>query len=356
MACPRCGEACTCSAVAVLCAPEQDFYRPTSSTAPESAWRSEVTSRIAAHRARRKTEDLSLPLEFDQKPISPVVMRVAEKFANRPIGPLDLPPKPLPNLPIRKILLQGCEWKKPTPTGIAKDDAIDAAMRAIGPEPRLVAEPAAPPVPLAPFPRVKHKTAKVITFPAVQALSNELAEPVADQLRIFEVAEEVAPAPLPTIAQIEIAPQEPIITDPARFELPLQVAPASLRMHAALLDFGFVGAGLVAAGVAAVLSGGLPAPNKTSLAMFALAAGVMLWLYFFVTLYYGHSTLGMRTQNLGICGFDGEAPRRTLLAWRATATVLSLASLALGFLWAFVDDDHLCWHDRMTRTYLRELA
>lgn len=329
-----------------------------------------MTSRIAAHRAKRKTEDLSLPLEFEPKPVSPVVLRVAEKFANRPIGPLDLPPKPLPNLPIRKILLRGAEWKKPEPA-VSEAEAISAAMEVVNAGARTsagaatakavaaeasAAEPQAPPAPLPPFPRVKHKTAKVITFPAVAAPSNELAEPVADQLRIFEVAEEAAPIAAAPLAHIDIAPQEPIITATRTFDLPLQVAPATLRVHAAALDLGFVGLGLALAGIAAMLSGGLPAPSKASVAIFALASGVMLWLYFFLALYFGRSTLGMRAQNLGVCSFDGEPPRRAVLAWRATATLLSMASLALGFLWAFVDDDHLCWHDRMTRTYLRELA
>ena len=36
--------------------------------------------------------------------------------------------------------------------------------------------------------------------------------------------------------------------------------------------------------------------------------------------------------------------------------ILSAVSLGLGFAWAFFDEDTLCWHDRMTRTYstLRE--
>ena len=31
---------------------------------------------------------------------------------------------------------------------------------------------------------------------------------------------------------------------------------------------------------------------------------------------------------------------------------LSALSLGLGFLWCLLDEDMLCWHDRMTRTYL----
>jgi hypothetical protein len=32
--------------------------------------------------------------------------------------------------------------------------------------------------------------------------------------------------------------------------------------------------------------------------------------------------------------------------------VLSAVSLGFGFLWALFDQDSLCWHDKMTRTYL----
>jgi hypothetical protein len=32
--------------------------------------------------------------------------------------------------------------------------------------------------------------------------------------------------------------------------------------------------------------------------------------------------------------------------------LFSLVSMGLGFAWALVDEDCLCWHDRMTRTFL----
>jgi len=34
--------------------------------------------------------------------------------------------------------------------------------------------------------------------------------------------------------------------------------------------------------------------------------------------------------------------------------VLSCISLGLGFAWAALDEDCLGWHDRITRTYLRQ--
>jgi hypothetical protein len=34
------------------------------------------------------------------------------------------------------------------------------------------------------------------------------------------------------------------------------------------------------------------------------------------------------------------------------ASYLSAASLGMGYAWVFLDEDVLCWHDRITHTYL----
>jgi hypothetical protein len=39
---------------------------------------------------------------------------------------------------------------------------------------------------------------------------------------------------------------------------------------------------------------------------------------------------------------------------RALALILSCVSLGMGFLWSLFDEDSLGWHDRITRTYLRQ--
>jgi hypothetical protein len=43
---------------------------------------------------------------------------------------------------------------------------------------------------------------------------------------------------------------------------------------------------------------------------------------------------------------------RGLRRWRVLASILSLASLGLGYAWCFLDEDQLSWHDRITRTHL----
>ena len=38
--------------------------------------------------------------------------------------------------------------------------------------------------------------------------------------------------------------------------------------------------------------------------------------------------------------------------WRVLASYLSAFSLGLGYLWSVLDEDGLCWHDRITHTHL----
>lgn len=64
---------------------------------------------------------------------------------------------------------------------------------------------------------------------------------------------------------------------------------------------------------------------------------------------------GAGPNGLGACpdGFgvgDRPSPRQLLL--RSLGYVLSAGTFLLGFVWACWDEDHLTWHDRISRTYL----
>jgi hypothetical protein len=56
--------------------------------------------------------------------------------------------------------------------------------------------------------------------------------------------------------------------------------------------------------------------------------------------------------RLELARFDGTATSRSLRRWRVLASYLSAASLGMGYAWVFLDEDVLCWHDRITHTYL----
>ena len=60
----------------------------------------------------------------------------------------------------------------------------------------------------------------------------------------------------------------------------------------------------------------------------------------------------MRLAGLEINRFDGTLTTRRLRRWRVLASYLSAVSLGMGYAWLFLDEDSLCWHDRITHTYM----
>ncbi len=88
---------------------------------------------------------------------------------------------------------------------------------------------------------------------------------------------------------------------------------------------------------------------------FAVIA-VLLWTaYEFLFVVYTGSTPGLRAARLRLAGFDGSPLNRRLRRWRVLASFLSAFSGGLGYLWCVLDQDGLCWHDRITRTHVQSL-
>ena len=78
--------------------------------------------------------------------------------------------------------------------------------------------------------------------------------------------------------------------------------------------------------------------------------GLLYQLLFFT---YSNCTPGMRYARIGLCTFSDENPSRSAMRRRIFALALSSASLGLGVLWAWLDDERLGWHDRISRIYQR---
>jgi uncharacterized RDD family membrane protein YckC len=133
----------------------------------------------------------------------------------------------------------------------------------------------------------------------------------------------------------------------------IHMAPLNLRLMAAVVDAAMIGAAFAA--VALVAAGNLgvqPSMKTMELAAFAalFVIGVLYQGFFFML---AGMTPGMRYAGIALCNFDGEKPTREQLRRRVGATLLSLLPVGLGVLWAIFDDDHLSWHDRISRTYQR---
>jgi uncharacterized RDD family membrane protein YckC len=221
------------------------------------------------------------------------------------------------------------------------------------------------------------QSAKVIAFPRSAAiplfLPSELADPIFDRPRIVEVPEILPPPPALGGMLIEPAAQESV---DQRVGADFPSAPRSAspsasivrRGVAALVDGAVLATALaVFAAVFLRLNPGLyavrgPLPSFTSAitstiaGMTAGALGVvaiLLWTaYEFMFVVYTGSTPGLRATRLRLAAFDGSPLDRRSRRWRVLATFLSAFSAGLGYLWCLLDQDGLCWHDRITHTHV----
>jgi uncharacterized RDD family membrane protein YckC len=92
--------------------------------------------------------------------------------------------------------------------------------------------------------------------------------------------------------------------------------------------------------------------NKLDLAVAGATLALFYAQYFALFTVFGGSTPGMMLRGLRVVSFDGGTPTSRQMVWRSFGYVVSAGMCFLGFLWALWDDDHLCWQDRISQTYL----
>jgi len=222
-----------------------------------------------------------------------------------------------------------------------------------------IAEDPAPPLAPAPVTRPNGRR-KIIAFPRPAAdaaeTSRRLADPVLpEQPRILDVPEELEAFPTARLLdglQSLSGVQHPAVAPADHIELPFQAAYISQRLYAGLIDCAIVAA--AAAVLGAVSYKMLPklVISKPVL-MAAAAVPIVLWAaYQYVFTMYCGATAGMQMLGMRLRTFKGGN-----LSWRhrrsrVIGLYFSTASLMMGLFWALVDVDALCWHDRISRTYL----
>ena len=320
MACPTCGERCTCppergvSTRASLLDPEptgdpsSDAGVQPELYAPDEKWRQEVASRVDAFCARRGRKRVprtpSLSLDFER--------------ASR---------------------------------------ATVAAHYAV-PEPQVEVEPEP-----APAPQPLPEASNLIEFPRLAALppacletvpyADELAEPIIEKPRILD-AEEPSGLLFGGESRPAITLESAPAPEPEGDDGPAgEYASLTRRIFAATLD------GMLVAVAAAMfatiflhMAGTFPTSRPALLLAAALPA--LLWaMYQYIFLVHAAATPGMRAAGLRLRTFDDLPARRSRRRWRALAMVISGMALGLGFFWAAIDEYGLCWHDRITHTVLR---
>ncbi len=200
---------------------------------------------------------------------------------------------------------------------------------------------------------------KVIAFPRQATLGPEtrhrLADPVVpEQPRILDVPEELEAFPCaPLLDGLHLPSNVAQPTTPAdHIELPLDPATISQRVLAGMIDGALIAVSAVIFG--AVCHKMLPKLTLTKpLLLIGSALPLLLWaVYQYMLTMYAGATVGMRALHLRLRTFKGGIPKWRHRRGRVVGLYFSAASLMMGLLWALVDVDALCWHDRISRTYL----
>jgi len=134
----------------------------------------------------------------------------------------------------------------------------------------------------------------------------------------------------------------------------LYLAPFSRRLMAAVVDGALITGSFLAAALTAVVNmDHLPALKSIEFAAAtALLVTALLYETVFSTL--AEATPGMRYAGISLCTFDELIPTPLQRCGRLGAMLLSLLPLGLGVAWAVFDEDHLSWHDRLSKTYQRK--
>ncbi|MCZ2150375.1 MAG: RDD family protein [Bryobacterales bacterium] len=131
-------------------------------------------------------------------------------------------------------------------------------------------------------------------------------------------------------------------------------APVALpvhRMMGAMLDGSMM---LISLGIFLIifhLAGAKVVLNKTTLPLYGFMAFATLVLYRLLWCLAGTDSVGMRWSGLRLISFDGVIPHRGQRLQRLLGSFISLVAGGLGLLWGLVDEEHLTWHDHMSKTF-----
>ena len=132
------------------------------------------------------------------------------------------------------------------------------------------------------------------------------------------------------------------------------IAPFSRRLMAGIVN------GSLVAGTFVVAALAVAGKMKTMPGAREVEVGAVLGLALVAALYHAlfyavaKGTPGMSYAGISLCTFDGKTPTRAQRFGRLGAMLLSVLPVGLGVMWAVFDEDHLSWHDRLSRTYLRK--
>ena len=327
-------------------------------------WRNEVQARIAGYKTRRgRRVEGAFSMRFPF-PVDEIVEPIPTVEEDPPIAE---PPmvnsvevsaemEPAEGLPVRVPLEASSRVGEEMPalaeqTG-ERESITFGREAAPEPEPEPFVDTVVRPLP----------KRKVIAFPRHLSIAPEtvyrLADPVTSEVpRILHVPEELEAIPTtPFLDGLQLDPVKSPDDMPDRehVDLPFRTVRISQRVLAGVVDVAVVGAGLaIFAAVACKIIPDLSITKPLILASVAMAG--LLWsVYQYLFVVHAGRTFGMMATKIRLRTFKGNAPSFPQRHKRVLGFYFSVLSLGMGLMWVFVDVDSLCWHDRLSQTYLAE--
>lgn len=307
----------------------------------QGEWRREVASRVQQHRARRGVHgdtDQALAFDFSSEEAlivtdGPVIReRVRRRFENDALMSANAEPQ--------QVIFS------PEPPKIIRFPRSATVLPDVPAEDRpLAAELLSPSLELPP---------RIVDVEEEPALSNESERELAKPERRVPVRPAEQMDLLPSFEDIALEP----VHHSERAQSEVIPTPAALpqRMIAGVVDVATVSAAAMLFDFAFVRMAEDDPHSRLALLFGFCVAGSLWTIFQYLFLVHGKGTPGMRFAQLELASFDGKPLNLMTRRSRAAASALSAASIGLGYAWAFVDEDQLGWHDRITRTLLRSSA
>lgn len=374
--------------------------------AENTAWREELNQRLANVRQRRqqkqpKFPSLQLPLEGADAPAAPdaaaaeprpvprmyravmeaeaaaaepglTIQSVDEPVDEPVLSPAESVAEPLPVEPVAVA-----ESPVDEPRIWMDSEELPTTAAAEAPAPLAISLDESVEVPGSDSATVAAPELKVIAFPKLspyRPADHELAESLAPRAdlrgsampRILDADAEAEPVvpPLPPALgglTLDSPRRSEAAREGERIEVPITAAPLPWRGLAEAVDLALASAATALFGStgffaatrsAQALGHTITIPNGRFAFGLATVTFILVWFtYKFVALVFTGSTPGLRVMGLELLQFQGGLADRRHRTRRAWASLLSLLPAGLGYLWCFLDEDFLGWHDRITQTY-----
>lgn len=325
-------------------------------------WRNEVQARIARYKTRRGRRiegAFSMRFPFPDEIVEPVPtdedLPVVEPTA-------DIPEEVSASAsPVESTLVsESRETRMAALLELPEGEEQEVETQNV----ELVLKPSSAPEP-EPFmdtvarPRPKRK---VIAFPSHLSLAPEtvyrLADPVTSEVpRILDVPEELEAIPTtPFLDGLQLDPVKSSdeVRDREYVDLPFRAVRIAQRVVAGMIDGAIAGVGVAVFGAVAYKIIPQLAITKPLILAAVVIAGLLWSVYQYLFVVYAGRTFGMMATKIQLRTFKGKTPTLRQRRKRVLGFYLSLLSLGMGLMWVLVDVDALCWHDRLSQTYLAE--